>query len=108
MNLLLSHQKTGIYVHRCICSEIGPLFLIFGFKTRELDSTWGCNIRADSIDSSLVTLMKKAGCTRFFIGVESGNQKISNFMHKNITTNQIRKAVSLAHEHDIKTTLLHF
>jgi anaerobic magnesium-protoporphyrin IX monomethyl ester cyclase len=73
--------------------------------TRGLDIQWGCNVRVDTIDTPLVTLMKKAGCTRFFIGVESGNQKTLDFMHKNITVDQIKKAVSLAYKHDIKTTL---
>ncbi|MGD2249381.1 MAG: radical SAM protein [Candidatus Methanofastidiosia archaeon] len=73
--------------------------------TRGLDIQWGCNVRVDTVDTSLVRLMKKAGCTRFFIGVESGNQKTLDFMHKNITVDQIKRAVSLAHKHGIKTTL---
>lgn len=79
-----------------ICKEI---------LKRRLDIQWGCNVRVDTVTEDLVHLLKKAGCTRFFIGVESGNQKTLDFMHKNITVQQIQKAVELARKYSIGTTL---
>ena len=36
--------------------------------------------------------MKKAGCIQISYGVESGCEKIRNYLNKNISTNQIKKA----------------
>lgn len=79
-----------------ICEEI---------VNRDLDIEWGCNVRVDTLTEELVQIMKKAGCTNFFVGVESGNQKTLDFMHKQITVQQIERAVRLAHTYSVKVAL---
>lgn len=79
-----------------ICEEI---------MRRGLDIQWACNVRVDTLNEELVNLMKKAGCVRFFMGIESGNQETLNFVKKKITVQQIRKAVELAHKYSIETVL---
>lgn len=79
-----------------ICKEI---------LRRKLDITWGCNIRADTINENLLQLMKKAGLKNFFLGVESGNQKTLDFMNKKTTISQVRKTVALAKKYSIKIGL---
>jgi radical SAM superfamily enzyme YgiQ (UPF0313 family) len=79
-----------------ICEEI---------TRRGLDIEWGCNVRVDTLTEELVHTMRKAGCTNFFVGVESGNQKTLDFMHKCITVEQIERAVRLAQAHAIKVTV---
>lgn len=50
----------------------------------KLNFSWVCNSRVDTIDKEMLVLMKKAGCTCIFYGVESGNQKILDYYKKNI------------------------
>ncbi|MGA1794515.1 MAG: B12-binding domain-containing radical SAM protein [bacterium] len=69
-----------------------------------IDVDWICETRADSlVDSKFVSLMAKAGCRAFYIGVESGSQRMLDFMKKGITTEQIIKAFENAHRANIKT-----
>jgi radical SAM superfamily enzyme YgiQ (UPF0313 family) len=79
-----------------ICNEI---------LERGLDIAWGCNVRVDTLNEDMITLMKKAGCFSFFVGVESGNQKTLDLMDKRITLSQIQKAVVLAKKHSMKVIL---
>lgn len=52
-------------------------------------------LRVDRIDEELLSKLKKAGCYRTAIGIESGNQEVLNQVGKNITLEKVRKAVSL-------------
>lgn len=72
---------------------------------RGLDIQWACNVRVDTLTEDLVRTMKKAGCTRLFMGIESGNQKTLDFMHKRITLQHIRKAVKLGKKHSLEVVL---
>ena len=42
--------------------------------------------------------MKKAGCTRIYFGIESGNDQVLKLMNKKITSAQARRAVEAAHQ----------
>ena len=54
---------------------------------------WRCEIRVDTVDKSLLTKMKDAGCYEVFYGVESGSQRIlDSVVNKKITIEQVRKA----------------
>jgi radical SAM superfamily enzyme YgiQ (UPF0313 family) len=46
----------------------------------------------------MVERMKQAGCTNLMFGVESGSQKILDFLGKGITVEQIRKAFQWVNE----------
>lgn len=60
-----------------------------GIVEAENPIEWACNIRADIIDEEdgieLLKLMKKAGCYRVFVGLESASDKILSDVHKGIT-----------------------
>jgi anaerobic magnesium-protoporphyrin IX monomethyl ester cyclase len=73
---------------RAICEEIIRRGLCF---------KWECLGRVDALDDEMAAIMKKAGCTRIFFGVESGNDRILSLMKKQITTDQARRAVEAAH-----------
>jgi anaerobic magnesium-protoporphyrin IX monomethyl ester cyclase len=81
---------------RGICEEI---------LTRGLDIEWACNVRVDTLTEDLVQLMKRAGCARFFMGVESGNQKTLDFVKKKTTITQIEKAVKIARKYSIEVVI---
>ncbi len=62
---------------------------------RELKIRWVCNSRVDNIDQELLELMKQAGCWMISYGVESGEQAILDAIKKDITIEQIRRALRL-------------
>jgi radical SAM superfamily enzyme YgiQ (UPF0313 family) len=77
-----------------ICSEI---------KRRGLDVWWACSSRVDTISTSLLKKMRAAGCFLIYFGIESGSQRILNYIKKGISIEQVRKAVRWTREAGIKT-----
>ena len=66
---------------------------------------WVCDTRADCLDRELIILMKKAGCVRIKIGVESGSDRILKLIQKGETTEQIRQTVKWIKEESLPFTL---
>ncbi|MBP6866667.1 B12-binding domain-containing radical SAM protein [Candidatus Shapirobacteria bacterium] len=56
---------------------------------------WECLTRVNVIDEELIEKMIKAGCVTIRIGVESGSPKILEYMGKDITLDQVRKAARI-------------
>lgn len=69
-----------------ICNEI---------KKRKLDFKWECESRVDTINEDMLRSMKSAGCELIWLGVESGSQKILDYLNKKITIAQSRDAFKL-------------
>lgn len=64
---------------------------------------WSCLTRVDNVDLGLLRHMKKAGCVRVELGIESGSQKILDYAKKGITLQQTREAFSMAKEAGLST-----
>jgi radical SAM superfamily enzyme YgiQ (UPF0313 family) len=62
---------------------------------RKLDIGWDARARVNTVDEELLKRMKKAGCDRLYIGVESGVPEILKIIKKNITLDQVKKAFKL-------------
>jgi radical SAM superfamily enzyme YgiQ (UPF0313 family) len=62
-----------------------------GLLKKKISIKWGCETRIDTLDKDLIELMYAAGCRGYFIGVESGSQRILNFFKKGISIEQIYK-----------------
>jgi anaerobic magnesium-protoporphyrin IX monomethyl ester cyclase len=71
--------------------------------TNKLSISWTCFTRVNVVDKELLENMKSAGCHLILFGVESSNPKILKDMRKNITLDQVKKAVTLCREVGIKT-----
>ncbi len=65
--------------------------------------SWSCESRVNTLDRETVELMHRAGLRAFYFGVESGSQRILDFMKKDITIEQTRNAFRLCHEFGIRT-----
>ncbi|MFC1658650.1 B12-binding domain-containing radical SAM protein [Candidatus Omnitrophota bacterium] len=50
---------------------------------------WACETRVDTVDGEMMQRMKISGCNGFYIGVESGSQKVLDNINKGITVEQI-------------------
>ena len=62
----------------------------------ELDVSWACLTRVDSIPKSVLNKIRKAGCWQLLFGIESGSQKILDFIGKRITLDEVRSAINRA------------
>lgn len=70
---------------------------------KNLKFTWEGWTRANTIDESLLRLMKKAGMIRISFGIESGDPKILKVIKKGITLSEIRKAYKIAKKVGLET-----
>lgn len=64
---------------------------------------WACESRVTSVDQDTLPLMVQSGLCGFYFGVESGSQRMLDFMNKGITVDQIRDAFALCRQYNIKT-----
>jgi anaerobic magnesium-protoporphyrin IX monomethyl ester cyclase len=66
------------------CRRIMPLGL-----------TWSCLSRANGIDPATARMMRASGCTRVYLGLESGSQTTLDLMNKQMTVEQGVRAVDV-------------
>ena len=59
---------------------------------------WGANARVESVDYEMLSKMKQVGCVELNFGVESGSQKILDFLGKGITVEQIKRTFKWVNE----------
>lgn len=52
--------------------------------------SWTCESRVDTVDEALLRFMKLAGCWQISYGVESGSQRLLDFIKKGITLEQVK------------------
>ena len=58
--------------------------------------------RIDRVDSEMLHALEKAGCYRIHYGIESGSQRLLDYMEKEITLEQIRETVKNTKEAGIE------
>ena len=68
---------------------------------KELDITWTAISRVDFVREEILYWMRKAGCIQISYGVESGSEKIRNFLQKKITNAKIQTAFALTQSYGI-------
>ncbi|MFC1709285.1 radical SAM protein [Candidatus Omnitrophota bacterium] len=76
-----------------ICEEI---------LKRNLKITFSVNARADSYDSKMFKMMKKAGCRELLVGFESADQKVLDNVNKNIKVEQMQEFMRAAKDADLE------
>lgn len=65
---------------------------------RRFGITFSVEARVDSVDRATLAALKKAGCTYIAYGIESGSQRLLDYMNKRVTKEQIREAIRLTKE----------
>jgi len=61
------------------------------YRERDLDITWSCNARVDTLDLETMREMKKANCRFLIVGFESADDKILKNIKKGFTAEQARE-----------------
>ena len=69
-----------------------------GMIERKIKVGWNCMTRVDKITPELLKLMKKAGCYETGFGIESGSDRVLEFIKKSITKDMVRQGVRWAKE----------
>lgn len=64
----------------------------------KLDLSWSCLGRVNHVTAENLALMQQAGCWQISFGIESGSQEILKTIRKNVTIEQIRRALTLCHQ----------
>jgi anaerobic magnesium-protoporphyrin IX monomethyl ester cyclase len=75
---------------------------------RDISLPWSSNIRANHLaqwGDEFAQEIKQHNCLELRIGAESGSQKVLDLMHKDITVDQIRRAVEICLRQDIAVTI---
>lgn len=70
-------------------------------KDADLNITYKISSRVDYIDDELSEHLKRSGCYRIYFGVESGSQRILDYLEKGIKTQDIRNAFRSAQKFGI-------
>ncbi|HUT90079.1 MAG TPA: radical SAM protein [Thermoguttaceae bacterium] len=69
-----------------------------GIAERGLVFRWVCDTRVDLVDPETLAAMRRAGCVRLNLGVESGNPEILRNLNKRIELDQVRKVTADARD----------
>lgn len=57
---------------------------------------WVCLTRVDLMTPERMALLRRAGCRRLFVGIESGSQKVLDYYHKRFQVKQTPEALANA------------
>jgi len=68
---------------------------------KQMNIAWNAISRVDYISEEVICWMRKAGCIQISYGVESGSEKIRNFLQKKIATGAIQNAFDLTQRYGI-------
>ncbi|MFH2144548.1 MAG: radical SAM protein [Candidatus Omnitrophota bacterium] len=61
---------------------------------KKIPLAWGCQgVRIDSLEKVDFDLLQRSGCKHLYMGIESGSEKIIQYIRKGITLNQIKNIV---------------
>ena len=61
----------------------------------KIDITWDCASNINAINPQILSLMKNAGCWQINYGIESGSQRILDFIKKSVTLENIEQALKV-------------
>jgi anaerobic magnesium-protoporphyrin IX monomethyl ester cyclase len=76
----------------------------FAFMEDRLNLEWSCLSRVDAVDAETAFLMRCAGCTKVYLGLESGSDETLALMKKRVSVRQGVEAVRVFREAGIKTS----
>lgn len=72
-------------------------------KRANLDLVWSAATRPDMVNGEMLKMIREAGCWQVLFGIESGSQKLLDFIRKEVTLEQVEEAVRLSREVGLKT-----
>jgi len=92
------HRFLGIKDDTFTVHRKRVLAICEGIVARGLNFRWMCDTRADCIDPEVLAAMRRAGCVKVNIGIESANPQILENLRKRLDLDQARQATADARE----------
>ena len=77
--------------------------LLAMLQREKIGLNWACNARIGMVNETMLREMKNAGCWQILYGIESGSQKILDFLKKNITREQIKYTLQITKKSGIQS-----
>lgn len=71
--------------------------------SRSLHIPFECISRADRLNENVIRTLAELGCFRLWIGSESGSQRILDRMQRNVTIEEVQRAMKMCRDFGIKT-----
>lgn len=81
------------------------LALCEAMPRENLEISWGCSTRLDSVDEALLSSMKKAGCESVNFGLESGSQEVLNKARKGLKLQNAKEALNVCKKIGLRANL---
>lgn len=73
-------------------------------KMMNINKTFECNVRIETVDSEILKWLKKAGCEMIKVGIESGDEDIrKNILNRHMTNQKIIETFNAAKKFGLKT-----
>jgi radical SAM superfamily enzyme YgiQ (UPF0313 family) len=69
-----------------------------------INISWTCLSRSDTLNEEMIDLMNKSGCKRIYIGFESGSSKILKEINKNVDLQLAKENVKLLKKYKIEVS----
>ena len=73
-------------------------------KLQSLQSRWMCTTRSDCVTPELADLLKRSGCQKVSLGIESGSDEVLELVNKNTTVRDHEKAVRILKKAGLQVT----
>ena len=93
--LRIDYEDNLIGTDKKRAMEISSMF-------KKYDLRWGCQLRVNDVDRKMLEKFKENGCEYIFFGVESGSQRILNFLRKGTTLKQVVNVFDICNEIGIR------
>ena len=104
--LMENYGSKGIYFREdnFTVSESRVLSICNELTNRNIAINWECESRVDALSRKTLEIMKKAGCSGIWCGVESGSQRILDYIDKGYKVENVINFYNWCKELDIKTS----
>lgn len=88
------HRFLGIKDDTFTASRPRVLAICEGIVARGLEFRWTCDTRADCLDPEVLAAMRRAGCVKVHLGIESGSPVILENLRKRLDLSKARQATA--------------
>lgn len=94
-HLLSNYQVNYIALREELFASDEKRVLDFCERAKSYPIVWSIQLRVDSVTKTIVDALKGSNCRYVFLGIESADNRILKSMRKNITIEQVEKALDL-------------
>ncbi len=98
--VFFTFQDDSFSINYKFVEELCELMIKENLKIR-----WICETRADLVSNDLIKLMRRAGCFRVILGVESGSVVTLLRIKKQLTKERVRQAVKICKANHMETSI---